>query len=129
MSNFTQTDLWLSEVLIFVCMYGAGLTVRFIFRTGGMTKIDPLAMPAYRQIVMPGFLRWLFLYKPVRGGVSFPAFLLQLPAYLTLGVVVVLAALFPSLYDAYWLPIVLYSCIGLLSIRFSKWLWSRQQHL
>jgi hypothetical protein len=93
-----------------------------------MSSIDPVTMPAYRQIIMPGFLRWLFLYRPVRGGVSYPAFLLQLPAFFTLGITAARVVLFPSLHNAGWIQIVVLTGTGLLSIRFTEWLWARQQH-
>lgn len=96
MTGFSYTALWRSGVFVFVILWLAGFALRFIFNPAGMGSIDPVTMPAYRQIIVPSFLRWLFFYKPVKGSASYPGFMMQLPAFLSLGVTAVLAALFPS---------------------------------
>lgn len=114
--------------MIFVLAWGTGFVLRVISNPSGWSNVDPVAMPAYRQIRVSGPLRWLFGYMPVTGPVSMIGALFQLAAYLTVGITTVLAWIWPDVFHAlYWLPIVILVLTMLLTLRFLIWLWNKQQ--
>ena len=127
MADAYSSPLMRAGMLVFVCMWLGGLAMRFIFKPSPTERIDPVMMPAYRQIRVVGLLRWLFGYLPTKGNVPVPSLLLQIPAILTLAVTLALSALWPDSRQAFWLPVVIYSLVGFISIRFVNWLWEKQQ--
>lgn len=117
---------------LFALTWGTGFALRFIFRPSKLSDLlneaDAASIPAYRQIRVVGLVRWLFGYKPVTGPVSMIGAILQLSAFLTVGMTVVLALVWPDiLHTLYWLPLIILALTIALMVRFVPWLWNKQQ--
>ncbi len=118
--------------MIFVLTWGLGLAGRIIFDPSKvraeMDDANVTSIPAYRQIRVIGFLRWLFGYIPVTGPVSMIGAIFQLAAYLTVGLTVVLSWLWPDVFHTYyWLSIVILLLAISFTLCFLPWLWNKQQ--
>ena len=114
--------------MMFVLTWGLGLAVRLIFNPAKLSSDVP-SIPAYRQIRVIGPLRWLFGYMPVTGPVSTSGAIFQLAAFMTVGIIIVLASIWPGIFRAlYWSPLVVVLGVTiLLAFRFLMWLWDKQQ--
>ena len=128
MTNSPQTLLLKNLVVIFVFTWVLGFIVRVINDPSRLGDNDPGPWPAYRQLRVVGFIRWLFGYRPVTGPISMIGATVQLAAFLTVGATIVLALVWPSIiYDLYWLPLIILALSMLLAQRFTFWLWDKQQ--
>lgn len=115
-------------VLTFACAWILGLALRIDHSRGMSPLIDPVTMPAYRQIKLIGSLRWLFGYKPVDGYVSVIGFVLQLPALLSLIASIVLSLF--SLTSGYFLlgPILVLFVSMPMALHLADRLWHKQRN-
>lgn len=118
--------------MIFMLTWGLGLAARVIFDPSRISDeldaVDVASIPAYRQIRVIGFLRWLFGYLPVAGPVSMIGAIFQLAAYLTVGATVLLTWIWPNVFHTfYWLSIVVLVLAISFALRFLPWLWNKQQ--
>jgi hypothetical protein len=116
---------------IFIFTWGLGLAGRIIFNSSKwndeLNAADPQLGTYYRQIKVVWFLRWLFAYMPVTGPVSMIGAIFQLAAFLTVGITVALAWLWPDIFHIlYWLSIVILAVMLLLATLFMVWLWNNQ---
>lgn len=132
-----MADVFIHQLLkvvlgLFALTWGTGLALRFIFNPSKLSdqldEAGAASVPAYRQLKVVGLVRWLFGYKPVTGPVSMLGAILQIAAFLTIGITVVLALAWPEvLHTLYWLPLVILALTIAFTIRFVPRLWDKQQ--
>ena len=127
-------------MLLFVIMWLAGLTLRIIWTPSASQPVDPVTIPASRQIRIRREVRWLFGYRPTDGPVSVAGFVLQLPAFLSLATSFILNLVWPPTTNQLW-PMTTYTITGYiipyvvlaisipLSIRLADHIWRKQLYL
>ncbi len=88
-------------------------------------------MPLYGQIKVIGFLRWLFGYLPVTGPVSMAGAVLQLTAFVAIGIVAMISWIRLDIFSNMYVAALIVGGVWIVSIRvalgFVMWLWNRQQ--
>ena len=128
MMGLLSSNLMKATFFSFLLTWGVGFVLRIINDPSRRSDIDRTSMPAFRQIRVIGALRWLFGYKPITGSVSLVGAILQLAAFLTVGITMTLASLWPAILSAiYWIPLVVWALAILFAFRFLMWLWDKQQ--
>ena len=128
MIDLLNDNLLKATLALSLLTWGVGFVLRIINDPSRGSDIDPASMSALRQIRVVGALRWMFGYKPVTGSISMVGAILQLAAFLTVGITMMLAWIWPTILSTiYWLPLVVWALAILFAFRFLMWLWDKQQ--